>query len=304
MSLFKISLFSFFLTMAGSSQVLAAACCGGGFALPSVITGDDAALITGSWSQAQIESDVRADGVWQHRSDKDQTQVLRIDGAHIFWDRYQAGFSLPVQTRERSGEQGGKSSGLGDITLQTGYEYLPDWDYHPWRPKGIGFLTLTLPTGKSIYESDTSTGLDTGGRGFWSLGVGTILTKIFGSWDVNATVEGHHSFEKQVHNSQFDGRIQPGNGASWGVGSGYNLKNLRLGGALTWNYEDPIRASGSVDADGSVQRFTTGTLSASYLIMDSWAATFSYSDQLLFGDPVNASLSRSVALLVQKRWAR
>lgn len=300
---FSLFLFSsallFFASGAG-----AASCCGGGFALPSIITGDDAAQLTATYSYSKIDADVFADGIWQKRSSNDRSQNYKIEGSHIFYDRYQAGLSVPVQTRERGGEQGGSSTGVGDVAGSLGYEYLPDWDYNPWRPHGIGFLSLTLPTGKSIYEFDDASGLDSNGRGFWALGLGTVLTKSWFAWDANSSFEIHRSFDKAVRNSQVQGTAKPGYGGSFSLGAGYNIKDLRIGGALAWSYEDPIGFAGSLSSPGAVSRYTTASLSLSYMLDQEWAGTLSYSDQTLFGSPVNTTLSKSVALLFQKRWAR
>ena len=296
-------LFSFLILLSVPSIVMAAACCGGGFAIPSIITGDDKAQMTSSYSYSQIDTDVFANGVWQKRTVADATQIYKVEAAHIFADRYQAGFSLPIQTRSKEGSQGGQSSGLGDVSAQLGYEYLPDWNYNPWRPHGIGFVSLTLPTGKSIYESDNN-GLDSRGRGFFALGVGTALTKTWTKWDVSASLELHKAFEKVISNSQFFGTIVPGYGNSVSVGAGYSIGDLRLGSGLGWFNEDAINVEGANPSEGSVQRYASGTLSASYLFKDNWAGTFSYSDQTLFGEPTNASLSKSVQLSMQKRWAR
>ncbi len=298
----KSTLTSILLIFIFPTLVKAAACCGGAFAVPSLITGDEAGTLTTSFSYSKVDTDVFADGVWQKRPGDDISQIFKIEGAHIFQDRFQAGVSIPFQIRNLSGAQGGQSSGLGDVSGQLGYEYLPDWDYNPWRPHGVGFLSLNLPTGRSVYESND--GLDSRGRGFWSLGLGTTLTKTWTRWDANSTLEIHRSFEKQVQNSQLEGTIHPGWGGSWAFGTGYNFKDWRCGGSLTWSQEDPISVTGNRSSSGSLQRFTTGTLAVSYVADLEWAGTLNYSDQTLFGDPVNTSLSKSVSILIQRRWAR
>jgi len=282
-------------------MALASACCGGAFSVPSIITSDDAGQLSTTFSQSQIAVDVSANGVWRKRDFSDVSQVFKIEAAHIFADRYQAGFSLPVQTRAREGVQGGKASGLGDIALQGAYEYLPDWDYNPYRPKGLGFLTLTLPTGKSLEEALTEdAGLSARGRGFWALGAGTVLTKSYRAWDFNSTFEVHRSFAKSVN----DLTMTPGNGGSISVGTGWNSAAWRIGGAISWNHEDAVKVSGVTNSEGSDQRYATGTLVASYLFPQSWTGLVSYSDQTLFGNPSTTALSKSAMVLLQKRWAR
>lgn len=300
-----ISSFIILLILLSLPEARAASCCGGGFAIPSLITGDDKAQVTTSFSQGKVDTDVFSNGVWQKRSSDDTTQTYKLDYAHIFADRFQYGFSLPIESRQnRVAGSDNKESGLGDISVQLGYEYLPDWDYNPWRPKGVGFVSLTIPTAPSIYEVTNE--VESRGRGFYSLGAGTVLTKTWLNWDANANFEVHHSFTKVVNNPQtVVGTIVPGNGTSLGIGGGYSLGDTRIGSSLTWTFEDPINVeSSSTPSNGSPERYATGTFMLSQMFNQDWAASLSYSDQTLFGDPSNAILSKSVAVSLQKRWQR
>lgn len=301
-----VSKFYFFiagLILLSPVKLWASACCGGAFSIPAIITGDDKAQVSTSFSFSQVHADVTTAGLWRKRQVEDVSRVFKIEAAHIFRDRWQAGVSLPFQTRSKEGLQGGTSSGLGDVALQLGYEILPEWDYHPVRPKGVGFLTLTLPTGETLYESlQKDGGLSARGRGFWAVGAGTVLTKIHRAWDMSATLEIHRSFEKK----EAEQRVTPGYGGSLSLGGGWNSQFLRLGSAITWTEEEAVKVSGAAGATGagSPQRYATGTLSLSYIFPENWAGTLSYADQTLFGNPSNTTLSRSVLLLVQKRWNR
>jgi hypothetical protein len=281
--------------------VWAAACCGGASAAPAVISGDDRALITSSYSFTEVAVDnVDAHGVWHKWDQHQQVQTFRLEGAHLISDRWQAGFTLPVVKRSHVKQT---HEGLGDVAASLGYEYLTDWDYNPYRPKGIGFLQLTLPTAKARAESENG-GLDSEGNGFFALGVGTLLTKIVGTYDLFATLEAHRSFQKKFSNAQMSGTLKPGSGGSLGLGAGYNLKDWRFGAAVTWTYEDAVKIDGPSPSPGAVERFATGVLSLGYLIEDEWTGTLSYADQTLFGNPVNTSLGKTLSLGLQKRWAR
>jgi hypothetical protein len=274
----------------------ASACCGGAFTLPAVITGDDAGQVTTSLSQSKIEATVDTQGVWTKNTDNDTTQIFKLDMAHIFQDRWQAGISISVQTHSKQNQ--GSSSGFGDIATQLGYEYLPEWDYNPWKPKGIGFLSLVLPTGKP-YEAavEEDGGLSSRGRGFLAVGVGTVLTKNIRAWDFNSVLEGHRAFDKTVNGIAY----QPGYGGSIAIGAGWNAQSLRLGGSVAWSEEQAVKTELS---EGHAKRYATGNLSASYLFDETWAATAMYSDQTLFGNPSSVDLSKTFALFLQKRWAR
>ena len=67
-----------------TEPVFASACCGGGFATPSIISGNDKAQMTSSLSFSQVQSDAYTNGLWRKREEKENTETLRIDGAHIF----------------------------------------------------------------------------------------------------------------------------------------------------------------------------------------------------------------------------
>jgi hypothetical protein len=302
MKLKLILLFSFLLATLDSAIVRGAACCGGGFATPSIIAGDDKAQFTTSLSMTEIVVDnVDTQGIWRKWSEHQNVQTLKLEGAHIFNDLWQLGFSIPLIQRTRQSEI---HSGLGDMAVSLGYEYLPDWNYNPYRPKGIGFIQIIFPTGKSKADSEVG-GLDSRGNGFWALGAGTLLTKSLGRWDAFSSFDIHKSFDKKIRNSMFSGTLKPGMGGNWGLGLGYNLKDLRLGSSLTWTYEDPIKTTSELSNEsGNRERFTTAVLSLSYKTSSEWSGTFSYSDQTLFGDPENTSLGRGFLLQWQRRWSR
>lgn len=285
------------------SWSFAAACCGGGFAAPSLITGDDKAQVTTSYSLVEVTVDnVDSQGLW-HKWDVHQTvKTFKMDIARVFYDRWQAGLSLPVIERTRLEQN---YSGLGDTALTLGYEYLPDWNYNPFKPKGIGFLQITLPTGKSRADSRVG-GLDSRGNGMWALGAGTFLTKTWFYLDAFTSVEVHRSFAREVDTPELKGTITPGWGGNFSMGVGYNIKSYRIGTTLTWTYEDAHRTqfNSGLPNRGSVERFATANISLSYMASDAWSGTLAYIDQTLIGSPVNTSLGQGIHMQLQRRWGR
>ena len=301
MSPIKPLLILLFSLLLGRQMALAAACCGGGFAAPSLITGDDQGQLTTSYSFSQVVDEVGNNSMWYPQSNYQYSQTYKIEGAHILADQWQAGFSLPLVSRSMNLSS---SSGLGDVSGTLGYEFLPDWDYNPWRPRGLGFVQITLPTGRSVNESTEAFQLDSRGRGFYALGIGTLLTKIIHKWDIFVELDIHHSFPKDYSNSQSHGTVSPGQGGNLGGGVGFNLSAWRLGTGLTWTYEDPIGVAGTINSPGAAQQLATATLSASCMIGNVWTTSLVYSDQTLFGSPLNSSLGRGFAISVTRRWER
>lgn len=286
------------------TQAHAAACCGGGFSAPAIISGDEKAKFSTSYSASEtVVESVDTEGIWTQWGTNQRLQTLRLEAARVFWDRYQFGVSIPVLMRSRANQS---YSGLGDISTTLGYEVLPDWDYNPWRPKGIGFIQLTLPTGKAKADSEVG-GLDSRGNGFWALGAGGMLSKSWDALDVLLSLEVHRSFSRRFANSQLQGTLEPGTGGSLGFGGGYSWGEFRLGSQIVWSYEDAVRttaADGLIMNEGFVERYATASVGLSYRANDEWSGTLSYTDQTLFGSPVNTSLGRGLVLLLQRSWAR
>ncbi|PIU01305.1 MAG: hypothetical protein COT74_02045 [Bdellovibrionales bacterium CG10_big_fil_rev_8_21_14_0_10_45_34] len=298
MKLLLIIIFSWFLL---SHEVYGAACCGSAFAAPNLIAGDEKARFSSTMSQTNIAIDnVDSRGVWRTQDDHQQINTLQLSGAHIFADRWQAGVSVPVISRSYLGET---YSGVGDTALNVGYEYLVDWDYNPYRPKGLAYLQVTLPTGKSRFESDIG-GVDSRGNGFWAIGIGSLLTKTLGAWDAFVLIDLHRSFDKNIQNDSFQGTLKPGYGANWGGGFGYSVKDLRLGTSLTWFYEDPVQLERDTINPGSHERFANASITASFMADEEWSGTLTYTDQTWFGAPINTSLGRIVSFQLARSWLR
>lgn len=286
-----------------SFQAHAASCCGGGFAFPALILGDDKAQVTASLSYGEVTDDVLANGKWIHRNDDNQSQTYKIEGAMLLSDAWQAGMTIPVVYRKVSNEN---STGLGDISVGAGYEFLPELSYSAWKPKGIAYLQVTVPTSPSVYDSDNIFATDSRGRGFFTVGSGAVFTKVFGKWDANASAELHKSFERNFDSEGAGGKITatPGWGNSITVGAGWSYGDLRLGSSLSSMYEDAIKISGAQNSNGSIQKNMTWSMVANYMLSMESALTLSYADQTLFGSPENSSLSKTVTLSYQQRWQR
>ena len=297
-------LFLFLFSLSVQSQAIAAACCGGSSAVPSLITNDDRQLWSFSFVQSHPQIDVSSDRVWSRKSNIETNQIYKLDVASIFSDIWQWGISSTFHQKSIDGNLGGESSGLGDLALQLGYEYLPEWSYHPIRPKAVAFLTLNIPFGKSIYESDEVTGVDSRGKGFYSLGIGSVFLKNWRNFDLNILTEFHQSMNKEIRNQQMNGTLQPGHGYSTSFGAGWNQSQSRLGFSIGTFFEEGIDFSGDFTTQGQSQSYTNATFTWSYMLKDDQSLSLSYSDQSLFGNPKNLALAQSVQILFQKKIAR
>ena len=288
----------------------AAACCGGGFSLPSLLTGDDRAQMTTSLASTMTAIDVQPSGKWLPRANPERAETLKLEGAALISDSWQAGASVPLTRRARVGPDGdAQASGLGDIALSLGVEALPEWDYSAWQPKGIAFLQLLAPTGRSRLESASDLNLDVTGRGFFSIGPGIVLLKIRPPFDVQLLLEAHRSLPRDLDSPQAGGAVhlEPGNGATASLAGGWSKGDLRFGLSVLAAYEDGVSVHGTSSAASSeilLERSAIVSTSVAYLVAADWAAAAAYSDQALLGSPTNTTLSRSLTLSLQRRWQR
>ncbi|MBI3554827.1 MAG: serine protease spb1 [Deltaproteobacteria bacterium] len=297
------------LALLSSGVAMAAPCCGGGSGIPALITGDDGAQLGASLSQASVIGDAPAEGmpVFRSTNDSEVTQAFRLDGAYRISDRFQAGAVVPLIRRARQLTAAtAQAYGFGDITLNAGYEALPEWSYSAWKPHGFLFLQTTLPTSPSTYDSEAPFQIDARGRGFFQLGLGAAFLKGVGNWDFIASVEGHRSFARTFAAS--DGgtlNLTPGWGATGLLGVGYSPRAgiVRLGLSLSPVFEGPIDVRGEVNSTSADQLVWNTSAQVGVLISPEWSSALSYTDQTLLGPTRNVSLSRSVALSAQKRWA-
>lgn len=287
----------------------AAPCCGGASALPQLITGDDRAQVSASLSHGNVIGDAPPQGipVFRAASDSERVQILRFDAAYLVEERLQVGMGLPIVRRSRnfSEKDGSSATGLGDLGASAAYEFLPQWTYSAWKPRGFVFTQITVPTGPSIYDASQSHLVDARGRGYWSAAAGVAFVKSWGNWDALASIEGHRSFSRTVSSS--DGQsisLHPGWGASALLGGGFSPGggDLRLGLSLSPVHEGAIDVEGGVTSRSEAQLVWNTSAQVGYLLSPEWSSSLAYTDQTLLGPARNVSLSRTVMLSLQHRW--
>lgn len=310
-SIFK-TLTIFFLLFLLSMKIFAAACCAGGSAAPALISGDDKAQITAGAFQSTVIGDAPDSGeaVFRNGDSSDVIQTYKIDGAFIFADRFQSGVSVPLLTHTiQSGSTNASSTDLGDIHLDVAYEFLPEWSYSPWKPKGYVYLQGTIPTGRSTYDAEEEGDVDALGKGFYALALGSLLVKRWTLWDVFTLPEIHYSFTRTFDQTTGEVlKVSPGFGGSLSLGAGVSPGGgaTRIGLRVQPVYEQQKTITSSVTGTSTsgVQLTWDTSLEVSYLVDTDWSLLASYTDQTLLGPAINSTLNRTVALGLQHRWER
>ena len=62
-----------------ATRSFAASCCGGGFAFPALILGDDKAQVTTSYSYSTMTDHALSNGQWTRRTDDNRNDTLKLD---------------------------------------------------------------------------------------------------------------------------------------------------------------------------------------------------------------------------------
>jgi len=301
-------LFLFFILF--SSRIFwSAPCCSGNSQFPTIISSDDKFQISSSLSISSILAEAPLAGGISYRknTDSETAQTFKLDAASLVSDRFQLGLSFPVIRRHRERkERHYSASGLGDISASLSYEFMPEWNYSLWIPRGFLFMSVTAPTGGSIWDAQQMFKLDSRGKGFWNVTLGSLLLKTVGNWDFSFLLEGHRGFSRALKSDLGELVLSPGFGFFTQLGLGFSPSggNLRLGTALSRAVERATATSGVFDGEGSSQELWTPSFQLSYLACEDLAMNLSVSDQTLLASSKNSALAQTVSFAIQKRWAR
>lgn len=290
--------------VAAAARAGGAPCCGSTAAVPALLNGDDRFQISSALSLGRGIADADTAGDIERRASNDVENLyaFRLDVASLLTDRLQAGVSLPYVYRDRKQDDvAASASGLGDVAVNLGYEFLTDWSYSAWRPRGHAFVQLRVPTGASAIDESSLFSVHVRGRGYYSVGAGVLLTKSWGDWDVALVGELHRAFPRT---KRFE--FVPGWGGSLTVNAGVSpwTGPVRLGVTLGSRFEEGVATHGDSEHQAPGQDAIATGAQLSYLFNEEWSASLILTDESLIPVAMNTSLYRTVGFLFQRRWPR
>ncbi len=301
-----------------SGRAYAGACCGAvGAGLSSMILGDFKSVYNFSYTNTGVSHDAMASGDILRRSGDTQEvfEGLVFSGAHLVSTYWQLGVNIPIRLNTFNSNTTSESSiGIGDISAQVTYEFLPELSYSAWKPKGFLYFSQTLPTGGSVYESKKPLATDAVGRGFYRSAAGVVFVKVVGEYDflgsLEASYEIKRSFDSTVLNKSFNSKelsstsisVTPGFGASSVISFGYSPKNIgfRFGSSINYRYRSgrKIEFKNEVSHAFSMGLLNLG-LNMSY-IHELTSFNLSFIDDSFFGTAKNMALAKTIGLSVSQ----
>lgn len=277
------------------SIALPAPCCGGHAALPTLITGYESYRFNSAFTGARVIGDAPDQGLSVFRDPETQLQTgtLQLSGSARLTDSFQIGAALGAST---SAER------LGDADLIAAYEIVHREDVTSLAPQVLLFSQLTLPTGRSRYESQEANLKDVTGTGFYKLGIGAVALTTWRKWDGYGLLRASNSLSREFSGSV--SRVTPGWTGDLAAGFGYSPNgDWRLGLSVQSSFSEGLRIErpGAVDTSGST---LVWPVQAQVTWFKDSNSTFSvsYLDETLLGPARNTTLSRSISFQYGYRW--
>lgn len=299
-------IFVSFLLIFISGHSIAGSCCGGSAGSTQIITGPQKYVFRANYQNKTLLADTSTKYQIDPRGDYEleSIETTNLSSSFKFNDFWQMGLSIPIVRKTRNINQNWKSKdGLGDISINTAYEFYPEYSRHQFITRGFLYFQLTLPTAPSLFTTKDKTLLDSRGQGHTLYTVGSLFQKQFKSGVF--TLQGSFTFRKgdEFKNNYFsnnsiitkdslDNTIQ--------VGYAHDLtKELSLSSNISRSYQQKIASSAFIGEDRSSLIHTT-SFGLNYSL-NNFDYSFIYSDDFMIGPNSNSVLGRAIAFGAVKR---
>lgn len=285
------------LIFISSSPAYSSSCCGGGSSSSLIIVGDNRAEWGMSYSARSDLGQTNEHGWSSFNSNnvRDNSQSLNFQGQYQLSESWQAGgkFSFIDKTIKKAGVEE-DSQGLGDIDFQATYEYMPEFTYHPYKPRGFVYSRLTFPTSHSLYDSNTLLFSDVRGTGLFGVGLGNFFIKQLNSWTLKLGTEWTHYFGKtysQFKLDDYEKFVLP-----IGVAYAFTDSPYSIGMTETFSYQTGKTLRGNINSKSKQEYFWELSAFLNFSPGREEIYSLSYSDSTLIGKNVNSPLYRSLAV--------
>jgi hypothetical protein len=285
------------ITILSSFNLFASSCCGGGSSSSMIITGDNQSEYSFSFSQRTDigATDSKGYSTVNNQNVLDQQSVYNLQFQNLIADRLQVAVKTSfVQKQIRKQNRFENESGFGDIELQGSFEFLPEYTFSAYKPRGFVYLKGSIPTSHSLYNSNSAVFSDVRGSGLYSLSAGSFFIKHISNWTLKSGAELQHLFGKNFNNVNLDSYQK----FYLPIGVAYSNQNwpITLGVNSTFNYQTSKTLSGAVNSTSGKEYFWELGTFVNWTISREETLGLSLSDSSLVGKNINSSLYRTIGL--------
>ena len=283
-------------------QAQASSCCGG--SPTSFVVPVNSESLSLNLSNSYIDGVGRAfnnsDDIVKWSTKTRAINALNFSGSYLMSERLsvsgQGGvhFSKFKSDQQRSSLTDQKAT---DVLLSLNYEALPEYTYHPYKPKIFTSLFLNLPFGQSIFEPGTlSEGVNVTGHSLWGVGAGVTVYKAWFPFMLNQQFKFLQLFSDELGGQNLSSYYD----FSSSTRLTYALTRSFTGFiGVTWAYISQRTVNSIILKDVTNRlealssQSTTVSLGGSYSLNDQVNLSLSYADQTLIGLPRNVVLNRT-----------
>lgn len=294
-------LFLFLFSLLAVTDSFASSCCVSNTSISNLMILPSKWQQSFSLSQTRIIGDVNEKGssTFRRSTNKDQTNLARVDLSYGWSERYQSGVSVKYQDRTRKfyGESS-DSAGWSDVGLSHAWKMFPH--QRLW-----AFQTLNIPTARSAYDSNTDFSVDARGTGTYQTSLGAFGIINLREWDFLYSAEVHRSFARTIRNRETTTEV----GAFWGTSAsgGVGYIPWRSKGRYGISLSPRLEGSKSVTVNksrspGASSLVWDSSLNYSYTINAQYSLGLNYIDQTILGPAKNTLLGRTVSFVFQTKW--
>lgn len=286
-----------FITLLFSQKIFAASCCGGGSSSSMIITSDNRREISlGVSARTDIgQTDQNGWSTFNNDQIIDSRTNFNFQYGEQLSENFQMGIKTSIAEKhvKKSGKNE-KNQGFTDLELQTTYEYLPEYTYHPYKPRGFLYAKLSIPLSNSIYDSQSTILSDVRGSGLYSTSFGNFFIKKLDLFTLKLGLELTRSFAKNFSKYKIYGFNRYT--IPLGIAYAFNQSDFSIGFTNTFSYTDEKKFRGNNLSNSHFERFWDSNIFFNYSPNRQVIYGVSYSDSSVFGDSINSPLYRSVAL--------
>ena len=293
-SLFVL-IFSFFVNTS-----FGASCCVGNTSLPNLMTIPAKWQFSSQATYSKVIGDASTNGdyVFRDSSNKDTSQILRLDVA-FQRNEWQMGIGGQfIQNTRHSNSEEESNRGIGDIFIYGAREF--NIEYERFNP----LFNFRIPNAPSNYNSKEKLQTDARGSGVPEVSTGILWIHTGKTWDSQIAPTLFYRFSKTFNENE---KIKVG--SQWGgalmLGMGFVpwRSKYRISTSLTPRYESSKKMTSNETNTKSDRVLSVDSLvGLTYMINAHQNLGLNYLDQTLVGPARNTLLSRSLSLVFQERW--
>jgi hypothetical protein len=162
------------------SSLFAGSCCGGGAGTTQLMLGSTKSVWRVQMQEQNVLADTNAQGkiIPRTQETSEAIRTYQISTSHAINELWQMGLVVPWIEKFRFMDESWQSEqGLGDLSVNLGYEFYPEYSRHQFITQAFWFLQITLPTAPSLFTTNRLDLLDTRGQGHTLYSTGLLLNK-------------------------------------------------------------------------------------------------------------------------------